>query len=147
MLSSDDEINDELLQRVIQAGHSRVPVYAQNNKQVGHAGRFGASALLGYLASECTQPPCHCAQVGLPGKRAARKAAHTWGYSVAGHHSRTTKRQTAMNQMCGPLHMQAILGVVLIKELVLVDEDIGVRVGELRIRDAPFIRQATVLWV
>jgi len=45
-----------------------------------------------------------------------------------------------MNQMCGPLHMQAILGVVLIKELVLVDEDIGVRVGELRIRDAPFIR-------
>lgn len=37
---------------------------------------------------------------------------------------------------------QAILGVILVKELVLVDEDAGVRVGQLRIRDAPFIRQA-----
>ena len=33
MLSSDDVINDELLGRVIQAGHSRVPVYAMENKQ------------------------------------------------------------------------------------------------------------------
>lgn len=37
---------------------------------------------------------------------------------------------------------QAILGVILVKELVLVDEDAGVRVGQLRIRDAPFIRHA-----
>ncbi|PRW58116.1 DUF21 domain-containing protein [Chlorella sorokiniana] len=73
MLSSEDEINDDLLQRVIQAGHSRVPVYAQNNKQ-------------------------------------------------------------------------AILGVILVKELVLVDEDTGVRVGELRIRDAPFIRASMPLY-
>ena len=35
MLSSDDEINDDLLHRVIVAGHSRMPVYAQNNKQAG----------------------------------------------------------------------------------------------------------------
>jgi hypothetical protein len=40
---------------------------------------------------------------------------------------------------CAPL--QSIVGLVLVKELLLVDEDAGVRIKELRIRELPFMRQ------
>lgn len=34
MISSDAEVNDELLLKILQRGHSRLPVYEGNNKQV-----------------------------------------------------------------------------------------------------------------
>ncbi|KAL4434431.1 hypothetical protein ABPG75_000872 [Micractinium tetrahymenae] len=66
MLSADAVINMQLLHEVINAGHSRVPVYSENR--------------------------------------------------------------------------QNILGLILVKELVLVDENAGVRVRDLRLREVPFIR-------
>lgn len=38
MISSDAEVNDELLLKILQRGHSRLPVYEGNNKQVGALG-------------------------------------------------------------------------------------------------------------
>lgn len=35
---------------------------------------------------------------------------------------------------------QNIVGLILVKELVLVDEDAGVRVRDLRLREVPFLR-------
>ncbi len=35
MISSDAEVNDELLLKILQRGHSRLPVYEGSNKQVG----------------------------------------------------------------------------------------------------------------
>ena len=40
------------------------------------------------------------------------------------------------------LPAQNILGLILVKELVLVDETAGVKVRDLRIREVPFIRCA-----
>jgi Mg2+/Co2+ transporter CorC len=40
MLSTDDVINLELLHRVINAGHSRLPVYNGTNKQARVMGRL-----------------------------------------------------------------------------------------------------------
>lgn len=36
MISSDAEVNDELLLKILQRGHSRLPVYEGNNKQARH---------------------------------------------------------------------------------------------------------------
>lgn len=68
MLSSDNEISDDLLQRVIVAGHSRVPVYAQNNKQAG----WGSTAACGSGGAPCCRlllPPgvLSCMQPGAGG--------------------------------------------------------------------------------
>ena len=40
MLSTSAVINLELLHQIINAGHSRVPVYNGDNKQVGGWGRW-----------------------------------------------------------------------------------------------------------
>lgn len=66
MVSSEDVINDELLQQIIAKGHSRVPVFDG--------------------------------------------------------------------------HRQDVIGLILVKELLLVDEDRGVQVNELRIRELPCLR-------
>ena len=39
-----------------------------------------------------------------------------------------------------PCCLQNIIGLVLVKELLLVDEQAGVRVNQLRLRELPFIR-------
>ena len=41
-----------------------------------------------------------------------------------------------------PAAVQNIVGLVLVKELLLVDEQAGVRVSQLRLRELPFIRWA-----
>lgn len=42
---------------------------------------------------------------------------------------------------------QNIVGLVIVKELLMVDEDAGVRIRDLRLRDLPFIRwEAWVVW-
>lgn len=56
MISSDAEVNDELLLKILQRGHSRLPVYEGNNKQVG---------ALGCLLLCC----CCCAGCGEPDAR------------------------------------------------------------------------------
>lgn len=46
-------------------------------------------------------------------------------------------------ETCAPsclLQLQNIIGLILVKELVLVDEDAGVRVRDLHLREIPFIR-------
>ena len=38
------------------------------------------------------------------------------------------------------LFVQAIMGLILVKELVLVAEQAGVKVNQLRLREMPFLR-------
>ncbi|PRW32510.1 Metal transporter CNNM4 [Chlorella sorokiniana] len=73
MISSDAEVNDELLLKILQRGHSRLPVYEGSNKQ-------------------------------------------------------------------------AIVGLILVKELLMVDEDAGVRIRDLRLRELPFMSADTMLY-
>lgn len=42
--------------------------------------------------------------------------------------------------------LQAIIGLVLVKELGLVDETAGVRIKELRLREMPFLRADVPLY-
>lgn len=39
MISSDAEVNDELLLKILQRGHSRLPVYEGGNKQASVSGQ------------------------------------------------------------------------------------------------------------
>ena len=38
------------------------------------------------------------------------------------------------------------MGLILVKELLLVDEDAGVHIRDLRLRELPFMRRALPLW-
>lgn len=39
-----------------------------------------------------------------------------------------------------PNQLQAIVGLILVKELLMVDEDAGVHIRDLRLRELPFMR-------
>jgi hypothetical protein len=66
MLSSEAEINAELLTRILQRGHSRLPVYEGQDKQVGAAaGWWGRKCTTGQ--AEQQEPIWHkMAQNGTP---------------------------------------------------------------------------------
>lgn len=50
-----------------------------------------------------------------------------------------------MRNATPPAMLQNIIGLILVKELVLVDEDAGVRIKDLRLREMPFLRSACAL--
>ena len=128
MLSGDAVINQELLARVLAAGHSRVPVYEGDNKQVGRGEQrekereterewvwvCGAPGRAYWVRPDAcfadARPPAACAPP-------ARSPDH-----------------------CYAPALQALLGLILVKELLVVDETKGTRVRDLCLRDLPFLR-------
>lgn len=121
MLPSDVEINDELLRQVIEYGHSRVPVY-EGSREVRRAGLGGQGRGGSCMHVPRVREPC-------PKKQAAASAP-------PGYHKR---EQAGLPALTLPA-AQNIVGLILVKELVLVDEDAGVRVRDLRLREVPFLR-------
>lgn len=114
MLPADAVINMDLLHKVIHAGHSRVPVYSESRQ---------ASRLRAARCVNATSCPSRMA-AGAELLRSCCCSAHTFAHLPF--------------TFC--FAFQNILGLILVKELLLVDENAGLTVKQLRLHELPFIR-------
>lgn len=48
--------------------------------------------------------------------------------------------------MCAGGRREDLIGIIIVKELILVDKDAGVRVGDLKLRSAPQLKSDTRLY-
>jgi len=63
MLSSDAEVNDELLLRILERGHSRLPVYEGENKQVSTGDQQNNAGLVLMKGAACRG--CYCVHLSV----------------------------------------------------------------------------------
>ena len=147
MLSADMQLNEAALLSILESGHSRIPVHKPGNKYVICTGLSKRCFCAQDLQSQHSCVSAH--QLKTP--RTLSTAIFKTSDPITSPPTCSISLQPPSLSNTSPAALytprrKELIGIILVKELILVDKDASTRVGELKMRSAPQLRADTRLY-